>query len=102
MASFATKRRLLRTRIIISGVFCNSFYAEGGESEQDAIEQLCSVWTQPGGARHTGILSDVDPSGISVEGVATDSGQWTVEVEMEMKGEEVTLPVEEPRTATTQ
>ena len=36
--------------------------------------------------------SDVDPSGIFVE--------WTVEVEMEMKGEEVTLPVEEPRTAT--
>jgi hypothetical protein len=92
-AIFATKRRLLRTRIIISGVFCNSFYADGDESEQDAIEKLCSVWTQPGRARHTGILSDVDPSGISVE--------WTVEVEMEMEGEEVTRPVEEPRTATT-
>ena len=71
VASFATKRRLLRTRIIISGVFCNSFYADGDESEQDAIEKLCSVWTQPGRARHTGILSDVDPSGIFVEGVAT-------------------------------
>jgi hypothetical protein len=99
-AIFATKRRLLRTRIIISGVFCNSFYADGDESEQDAIEKLCSVWTQPGRARHTGILSDVDPSGIFVEGV-TDSGQWTVEVEMEAEGEEVTLPVKEPRTATT-
>jgi hypothetical protein len=57
---------------------------------------------QPGRARRTGILSDVDPSGIFVEGVDTDSGQWTVVVEMEMEGEEVTLPVEEPRTATTQ
>jgi hypothetical protein len=92
-AIFATKRRLLRTRIIISGVFCNSFYADGDESEQGAIEGLCKVWTQPGRARHTGILSDVDPSGIFVE--------WTVEVEMEMEGGEVTLPVEEPRTATT-
>jgi hypothetical protein len=96
-AIFATKRRLLRTRIIISGVFCNSFYADGDESEQDAIEKLCSGWTQPGRARHTGILSDVDPSGIFVEGVATRG----VTVEVEREGEEVTLPVKEPRTATT-
>jgi hypothetical protein len=96
-AIFATKRRLLRTRIIISGVFCNSFYADGDESEQGAIEGLCSVWTQPGRASHTGILSDVDPSGIFVERVATRGA--TVEVEKE--GEEGTLPVKEPRTATT-
>jgi len=55
------------------------------------------VWTQPGRARHTGILSAVDPSGIFVEGLA--SRRATVEVERE--GEEVTLPVKEPRTATT-
>ncbi len=66
-------------------------------SEQDAIEGLCSVWTQPGRASHTGILSDVDPSGIFVEGVATRG----VTVEVEREGEEVTLPVKEPRTATT-
>ena len=30
VASFATKRRLPRTRIIISGVFCNSLYADWG------------------------------------------------------------------------
>jgi len=97
VASFATKRRLLRTRIIISGVFCNSFYADGDESEQDAIEKLCSVWTQPGRASHTGILSDVDPSGIFVEGGASRGATG----EVEMEGEEVTRPVEEPRTATT-
>jgi hypothetical protein len=97
VASFATKRRLLRTRIIISGVFCNSFYADGDESEQDAIEGLCKVWTQPGRARHTGILSDVDTSGIFVERVATRG----VTVEVEKEGEEGTLPVKEPRTATT-
>ena len=96
-AIFATKRRLLRTRIIISGVFCNSFYADGDESEQGAIEGLCKVWTQPGRARHTGILSDVDPSGIFVERVATRG----VTVEVEKEGEEGTLPVKEPRTATT-
>ncbi len=45
----------------------------------------------------TGILSDVDPSGIFVEGVATKRATGAVETE----GEEVTLPVEEPRTATT-
>jgi len=55
------------------------------------------MWTQPGRARHTGILSDVDPSGIFVEGVATRG----VTVVVEREGEEVTLPVKEPRTATT-
>jgi hypothetical protein len=98
VASFATKRRLLRTRIIISGVFCNSFYADGDESEQDAIEGLCKVWTQPGRARHTGILSDVDPSGIFVEWTVATRGTT---MEMEIEEEEVTRPVEEPRTATT-
>ena len=96
-AIFATKRRLLSTRIIIPGVFCNSFYADGDESEQGAIAGLCSVWTQPGRASHTGILSDVDSSGIFVEGVATRGATG----EVEMEGEEVTLQVEEPMTATT-
>ncbi len=95
MASFATKRRLPRNRFI-TRVFCNRFYADGDESEQGAIEGLCSVWTQPWRASHTDILSDVDPSGIFVEGVATRGATG----EVEMEGEEVTLPVEEPRTAT--
>jgi hypothetical protein len=77
--------------------FCNRFYADGDESEQGAIAGLCSVWTQPGRASHTGILSDVDPLGIFVEGLATRGAKG----EVEMEGEEVTLQVEEPRTATT-
>jgi hypothetical protein len=97
VASFATKRRLPRTRIIISGVFCNRFYADGDESEQGAIEGLCKVWTQPGRASHTGILSAVDPSGIFVEGLASRGAKG----EVEMEGEEVTLQVEEPMTAAT-
>ncbi len=96
-AFFATKRRLLRTRIRISGVFCNSCYADGHEAETDAIEGLCKVWTQPGRAGRKGILLDAGPSGNDVGGVATRG--TTGEVEME--GDEGNLPVEEPRTATT-
>jgi hypothetical protein len=55
------------------------------------------VWTQPGRASHTGILSAVDPSGIFVEGLSSRGSKG----EVEMEGEEVKLPVKEPRTATT-
>jgi hypothetical protein len=99
VAFFATKRRLLRTRIIISGVFCNSFYADGLESEEtDGIEGLGMVWMQSGRANVRGSLSDADPSGIYVWKVPTKGATVGVEAE----GEKVTLPVEEPRTATTQ
>ena len=81
----------------VSGVFCNSCYADGHEAETDEIEGLCKVWTQPGRAGRKGILLDAGPSGNDVGGVATRG--TTVEVEAE--GEEVTLPVKEPRTATT-
>jgi hypothetical protein len=82
----------------VSGVFCNScLLLMGHEAETDAIEGLCKVWTQPGRAGRKDILLDAGPSGNDVGGVATRGA--TVEVERE--GEKVTLPVEEPRTATT-
>ncbi len=95
--NFATKRRL-PTRITIPSAFCNSFYANGHESEEtERIEGLCMVWTQSGRARRNVILYDAVPHGYYVEGVATRGA--TVEVEME--GDKVTLPVKEPMTATT-
>ena len=97
-ANFATKRRLPRTRILISGVFCNRFYADGDESEEtDGIEGLGMVWIQSGRARRKDIHYDAVPHGHYVEGVATRGATG----EVEMEGEKVTLPVGEPRTATT-
>jgi hypothetical protein len=81
----------------VSGVFCNSCYADGHEAETDAIEGLCKVWTQPGRAGRKGILLDAGPSGNDVGGVATRG----TTMEMEAEGNEVKLPVKEPRTATT-
>ena len=72
-------------------------FADGHEAETDAIEGLCKVWTQPGRAGRKGILLDAGPSGNDVGGVATRG----TTMEMEAEGNEVKLPVKEPRTATT-
>ena len=92
-AFFATKRRLLRTRIPTSGVFCNSFYAD---EETDAMGVRCREELRLGRAVRNANRGKPDRV-LRLRAASLRAGEAQVEAE----GDEVTLPVEEPMTAAT-
>ena len=96
-AFFATKRRLLRTRIPTSGVFCNSFYADGhGSWRKDATVERCREGLRLGRAVRNANRGKPDRV-LRLRAASLRAGEAQVEAE----GDEVTLPVEEPMTAAT-
>ena len=96
-AFFATKRRLLRTRIPTSGVFCNGFYADGhGSWRKDAMGVRCREELRLGRAVRNANRGKPDRV-LRLRAASLSAGEAQVEAE----GDEVTLPVEEPMTATT-
>ena len=97
-AFFATKRRLLRTRISsTSGVFCNGFYADGhGSWRKDAMGVRCREELRLGRAVRNANRGKPDRV-LRLRAASLSAGEAQVEAE----GDEVTLPVEEPMTATT-
>jgi hypothetical protein len=96
-AFFATKRRLLRTRIPTSGVFCNSFYADGhGPWRQDATVERCREGLRLGRAVRNANRGKPDRV-LRLRAASLRAGEAQVETE----GDEATLPVEEPMTAAT-
>ena len=91
-AFFATKRRLLRTRIPTSGVFCNGFYAD----EADAMGVRCREELRLGRAVRNANRGKPDRV-LRLRAASLRVGEAQVEAE----GDEVTLLVEEPMTAAT-
>ena len=92
-AFFATKRRLLRTRIPTSGVLCNSFYAD---EETDAMGVRCREELRLGRAVRNANRGKPDRV-LRLRAASLRAGEAQVEAE----GDEVTLLVEEPMTAAT-
>ena len=92
-AFFATKRRLLRTRIPTSGVFCNGFYAD---EETDAMGVRCREELRLGRAVRNANRGKPDRV-LRLRAASLRAGEAQVEAE----GDEVSLPVEEPMTAIT-
>ena len=92
-AFFATKRRLLRTRIPTSGVFCNGFYAD---EETDAMGVRCREELRLGRAVRNANRGKPDRV-LRLRAASLRAGEAQVEAE----GDEVTRPVEEPMTAAT-
>ena len=95
-AFFATKPGLRRTRVTIPGVSCNSFYAKGHGGGGGRDERRCREGLRLGRAVRR--EDEVKPtSALRFRAERLGAGEAQVEAE----GDEVTLPAEEPRTATT-
>ena len=95
-AFFATEPGLLRTRVTIPGVSCNSFHAKGHGGGGGRDGGRCREWLRLGRAvRREDEAKPASASLFRAERLGAGEAQ------VEKEGEKVTLPVEEPRTATT-
>jgi hypothetical protein len=95
-AFFATEPGLLRTRVTIPGVSCNSFHAKGHGGGGGRDGGRCREWLRLGRAvRREDEAKPASASLFRAERLGAGEAQ------VEMEGEKVTLPVEEPRTAAT-
>jgi hypothetical protein len=95
-AFFATKPGLRRMSVTIRGVSCNSFYAKGLGGGGGRDGRRCREELRLGRAvRREDEVKPAPALRFRAEGL------WAGEAQVEMEGEEVTRPVEEPRTATT-
>ena len=95
-AFFATEPGLLRTRVTIPGVSCNSFHAKGHGGGGGRDGGRCREWLRLGRAVRREDEAKPAPALLfRAERLAAGEAQ------VEMEGEKVTLPVEEPRTAAT-
>jgi hypothetical protein len=95
-AFLATEPGILRTRVTIPGVSCNSFYAKGLGGGGGRDERRCREGLRLGRAVRR--EDEVKPaSAFLLRAGRLGAG----EAQVEMEGEKVTLPVEEPRTAAT-
>ena len=95
-AFFATKSGLRRTRVTIPGVSCNSLYAKGHGGGGGRDGGRCREWLRLGRAVRR--EDEAKPaSALLFRAGRLGAG----EAQVEWEGEEVTLPVKEPRTAAT-
>ena len=95
-AFLATEPGLLRTRVTIPGVSCNRFHAKGHGGGGGRDGGRCREWLRLGRAVRR--EDEAKPaSALLLRAERLGAG----EAQVEMEGEKVTLPVEEPRTATT-
>ena len=95
-AFLATEPGILRTRVTIPGVSCNSFYAKGHGGGGGRDGRRCREELRLGRAVRR--EDEVKPA----PALRFRAGRlWAGEAQVEAEGDEVTLPAEEPRTATT-
>ena len=95
-AFFATEPRLLRTRVTIPGVSCNSFHAKGHGGGGGRDGRRCREGLRLGRAvRREDEVKPAPALRFRAERL------WAGEAQVEAEGDEVTLPVKEPRAATT-
>ena len=91
-AFFATEP----TRVTIPGVSCNSFHAKGHGGGGGRDGGRCREWLRLGRA----VRREDEPKPASASLLRAER-LGAGEAQVEMEGEKVTLPVKEPRTATT-
>jgi hypothetical protein len=95
-AFFATKPGLRRTRVTIPGVSCNSFHAKGHGGGGGRDGRRCREGLRLGRAvRREDEVKPAPALRFRAERL------WAGEAQVEAEGNEVTLPVKEPRAATT-